>query len=64
MQSLGYFFTDGFQRRIEAEILTGIVMTVFVAGLFDVMLLGIGRLLMPWAKVLQVQATSKEVATR
>ena len=64
VQSLGYFFTDGFQRRIEAEILTGIVMTVFVAGLFDVMLLGIGRLLMPWAKVLQVQATSKEVATR
>jgi osmoprotectant transport system permease protein len=64
VQSLGYFFTDGFQRRIEAEILTGIVMTVFVAVVFDVILLGIGRLLMPWAKVLQVQATSKEVATR
>lgn len=64
VQSLGYFFTDGFQRRIEAEILTGIVMTVFVAVLFDVILVGIGRLVMPWAKVLQVQATSKEVATR
>jgi osmoprotectant transport system permease protein len=64
VQSLGYFFTDGFQRRIEEEILTGIVMTVFVAALFDVILLGIGRLLMPWAKVLRVQATSKEVATR
>lgn len=64
VQSLGYFFTDGFQRRIEAEILTGIVMTVFVAALFDVILVGIGRLVMPWAKVVQVQATSKEVATR
>jgi osmoprotectant transport system permease protein len=64
VQSLGYFFTDGFQRRIEAEILTGIVMTVFVAMVFDVMLLAIGRALMPWAKVLQVQATSREVATR
>jgi osmoprotectant transport system permease protein len=64
VQSLGYFFTDGFQRRIEAEILTGIVMTVLVAVVFDLILVGIGRLLMPWAKVLQVQATSKEVATR
>jgi osmoprotectant transport system permease protein len=64
VQSLGYFFTDGFQRRIHEEILTGIVMTVFVAAVFDVILLGIGRLLMPWAKALQVQATSKEVATR
>jgi osmoprotectant transport system permease protein len=64
VQSLGYFFTDGFQRRIEAEILTGIVMTVCVAVLFDVILIGLGRLVMPWAKVLQIQATSKEVATR
>jgi osmoprotectant transport system permease protein len=64
VQSLGYFFTDGFQRRIEEEILTGIVLTVFVAVLFDVILLGIGRALMPWATVLHVQATSREVATR
>lgn len=64
VQSLGYFFTDGFQRRIEEQILTGIVMTVIVATLFDLLLLGIGRLVLPWAKILQVQATSKEVATR
>ena len=64
VQSLGYFFTDGFQRRIEAEIVTGIVMTVAVAALFDVVILGIGRLVMPWARVLSAQATSREVATR
>jgi osmoprotectant transport system permease protein len=64
VQSLGYFFTDGFQRRIEAEILTGIVMTVAVAALFDIVLLALGRALMPWHRILQAQATSKQVATR
>lgn len=64
VQSLGYFFTDGFQRRIEAEILTGIVMTVAVAVLFDIVLLGIGRALMPWGRIIHAQATSREVATR
>lgn len=49
--SLGYLFTDGFQRRIEAEIVTGIVMTVAIALLFDALLLLAGRLLMPWARV-------------
>ena len=64
VQSLGYLFTDGFQRRIEAEILTGIVMTIAVAALFDFVLLAVGRALLPWHKILQAQATSKQVATR
>lgn len=51
VQSLGYFFTDGFQRRIDEEILTGIVMTVAVAALFDALLVLLGRLVMPWAKL-------------
>jgi len=48
VQSLGYFFTDGFQRRIIPEVLTGVVMTVVVALLFDFILLRIGKLVMPW----------------
>lgn len=56
VQSLGYFFTDGFQRRIEAEILTGIVMTVFVAALFDAALVLAGRLGMPWARLAMARA--------
>lgn len=64
VQSLGYFFTDGFQRRIEVEILTGIVMTVIVATLFDLALLLAGRALMPWQRIIETQATSKAVATR
>ena len=56
VQSLGYFFTDGFQRRIESEILTGIVMTVLVAALFDGLLVAFGRLTMPWSRLAMAQA--------
>ncbi len=49
--SLGYFFTDGFQRRIVPEILTGLVMTVLVAWIFDQILVRAGRLVMPWTRV-------------
>jgi osmoprotectant transport system permease protein len=53
VKSLGYFFTDGFQRRIESEILTGIVMTLVVALLFDLALLLLGKALMPWSLLTQ-----------
>ncbi|MET1043525.1 MAG: ABC transporter permease [Microbacteriaceae bacterium] len=46
--SLGYLFTNGLQRGIAVEILAGIVMTVVVAMFFDVVLVLLGRLLMPW----------------
>jgi osmoprotectant transport system permease protein len=58
VQSLGYFFTDGFQRRIIPEVLTGVVMTVVVALVFDGLLILIGRIIMPWtaAQKLEVGA--------
>ncbi len=56
VQSLGYFFTDGFQRRIEVEILTGIVMTVAVAAFFDALLVLGGRVSLPWARLAMAQA--------
>lgn len=48
--SLGLLFTDGFQRGILAEVLTGIVVTVALALLVDAALVGLGRLLMPWLR--------------
>lgn len=48
--SLGTLFTDGFQRQILAEILTGIVLTLGLAGALDGLLLVAGKLLMPWRK--------------
>jgi osmoprotectant transport system permease protein len=47
--SLGFFFTDGFQRKIIVEVATGVVMTVVVALLLDALLILMGRLVMPWS---------------
>ena len=51
IQSLGYLFTDGFQRRIIPEVLTGVIMTFVVALLFDAALVALGRVVMPWARL-------------
>lgn len=51
VQSLGYFFTDGFQRRIVAEVATGVVMTVVIALLVDALLILMGRMLMPCSRI-------------
>ena len=51
VRSLGYLFTNGLQRSIPLEIVTGIVMTVVIALLFDVVLVLLGRVLMPWTRV-------------
>lgn len=49
ISNLGSLFTDGFQRGIPAEVITGIVLTVAVALLLDGIVQLIGRLLTPWA---------------
>ena len=51
MSGLGYLFTDGYQRNFPTEILTGIVGTVLIAVVFDVLLVLAGRMLLPWARV-------------
>jgi len=48
--SLGTLFTDGFQRGIVAEIVTGIVSTAALAVLVDRALVAIGWLLLPWTR--------------
>lgn len=50
VQSLGYLFTNGFQRRIPVEVLTGVVVTMLVALAIDRLLVLLGRLLMPWTR--------------
>ncbi|OYN84599.1 ABC transporter permease [Parenemella sanctibonifatiensis] len=46
--SLGLLFTDGLQRGIISEILTGIVLTTALALLFDRLLAWLGGRLTPW----------------
>jgi osmoprotectant transport system permease protein len=48
VQSLGSLFTDGFQRGIQVEIVTGIVATILLALLLDWLTVLLGRALMPW----------------
>lgn len=49
VSSLGYLFTNGFQRRIVPEILAGVVMVLVLALVIDRLLVVLGRVLMPWA---------------
>lgn len=59
VQSLGYLFTNGYQRRITEEILTGVIAVMVVALLIDAVLALIGRSVMPWTRV-----TTKRRSTR
>ncbi|MBH0023917.1 ABC transporter permease [Salinibacterium sp. SWN248] len=61
VESLGYLFTNGFQRRILEEIFAGVVMTVIVALLIDRGLVLLGRLLMPWASVSKKKSPAPEL---
>ena len=47
---LGQMFTDGFQRDIPQEIVTGIVLVLLMALVVDGLLLLLGRTLTPWAR--------------
>ncbi|MGA7204278.1 MAG: ABC transporter permease [Specibacter sp.] len=48
--SLGFFFTDGLQRNFPTEIVVGIVGTLVLALLMDIVLVLLQRLLTPWLR--------------
>ncbi|MGY1883923.1 ABC transporter permease [Blastococcus sp. SYSU DS0753] len=50
ISSLGTLFTDGFQRGLPGEIVTGLVMTVLLALVLDGVCVLAGRVLLPWAR--------------
>jgi osmoprotectant transport system permease protein len=52
VKSLGYYFTDGYQRHIVLEVLTGLVLTMLVALVIDGLLILLGRLALPWARTM------------
>jgi osmoprotectant transport system permease protein len=51
VSSLGYFFLNGLNRRFPTEIFTGIVGVIVIAVVFDLLLVLLGRLVLPWARV-------------
>lgn len=50
VKNLGFFFTDGLQRDFLTEIVVGIVGTLLLALLMDVLLVLLQRLLTPWLR--------------
>jgi osmoprotectant transport system permease protein len=50
-ENLGYLFTNGKQRNNLEEVGVGIIATLLIALLFDLILVALGRILMPWARV-------------
>jgi osmoprotectant transport system permease protein len=48
IDNLGSFFTDAFQRQFLTEAVVGIVATLVLAAVFDLILNALGRILMPW----------------
>lgn len=48
--SVGTLLTDGFQRGITIEVLTGIIVTVALALTVDAIVVFVGKLLTPWLR--------------
>lgn len=46
---LGYLFLNGYQRDFPTEVAIGIVFIMLIALVFDLLLVVLGRLLLPWA---------------
>jgi osmoprotectant transport system permease protein len=49
-ENLGYFFQNGKQRGILEEVVVGIALSLFLALLFDVIIVALGKVLMPWTR--------------
>ena len=50
VSSLGKLLTEGFLRSFPTQILTGVLGIAVLSVLFDLVLLAIGRLVMPWRR--------------
>lgn len=46
--NLGFLFQNGKQRGILEEVVVGILISLLLALIFDLVILGVARLLMPW----------------
>lgn len=64
VHGLGYFFTDGFNRSFPTEILAGVIGTAVVALVFDVVLVLLGKVLMPWTRAGAGRAAKRSQKSR
>jgi osmoprotectant transport system permease protein len=59
---LGYLFLNGYQRDFPTEVAIGIVFILIIALVFDLVLVVLGRLLMPWARTLLPRLRARPAA--
>jgi osmoprotectant transport system permease protein len=59
---LGYLFLNGYQRDFPTEVAIGIVFILLIALVFDLILVVLGRLLLPWAHTLFPRFRARPVA--
>jgi osmoprotectant transport system permease protein len=64
IDSLGNLFIDAYQRTIPAESITGIVAVLLLALVYDLILVGIGRLLMPWNRRVSQRRLARRARVR
>ncbi|WP_311258637.1 ABC transporter permease [Microbacterium sp. WCS2018Hpa-9] len=57
-ENLGYLFQNGKQRGILEEVVVGIVMSLLIALVFDLILVAIGRVLMPWSRAADARGSN------
>ncbi len=60
--SLGFFFTDGLARNFPTEIIVGIVGTLVLALLMDLVLVLLQKLLTPWLRSHKAKAAPRSTA--
>lgn len=64
IHSLGDYFTDGFQRSFPTETITGLVVVLLLAAVFDLILSTIGRILLPWNRGTRLSSRAAKVVSR
>lgn len=62
VSSLGYFFIDGFQRDFPTEIYVGLVLTIALALICDLLLVSVRAALTPWSRGHKQQVADQETA--
>jgi osmoprotectant transport system permease protein len=58
VNNLGSLFTEGYRTDNTAEILTGVAGIVLLALLFDAVIVALGRLALPWERVVDKQGAA------
>jgi osmoprotectant transport system permease protein len=64
IHSLGDYFTDGFQRSFPTETITGLVVVLLLAFVFDLVLSTIGRVLLPWNRGQRLSSSAAKVLSQ